>query len=238
MHSLGNIFIVATPIGNLEDITLRAISILKSVEVIYAEDTRVTKKLLNHYDINNNNLYSFHANSNASRYNHIKTQLETGHNVALVTDAGTPGVSDPGYHLISFLLKSLPNLKVIPIPGPSALTAAISMAPINLSTFSFLGFVPQKKGRNTFFQNISNSKIPTIFYESKHRLLKTLKSLNETLDQKRKICVIKEITKLHENVFYDTPKQILDLFTKTPELTQGEFVIIVDKPLKTTKSKA
>lgn len=237
MNPLGNIFIVATPIGNLEDITLRAISILKSVDTIYAEDTRITKKLLNHYDIKNN-LYSFHANSNSSRYEHVKSKLATGQNVALVTDAGTPGVSDPGYHLVSFLLKSLPNLKIIPIPGPSALTAAISIAPINLNTFSFLGFVPQKKGRNTFFQNIAESKIPSIFYESKHRLLKTLKSLTKTLDSERKICVIKEITKLHENFFYNTPKEILDLFNTNPELTQGEFVIIVDKPLKTTKSKA
>jgi 16S rRNA (cytidine1402-2'-O)-methyltransferase len=215
------LYIVATPIGNLKDITLRALEVLKDVDFIACEDTRVTAKLLNHYSIKKP-LISYHQHSKIARVEKIIEHLKAGKNIALVTDAGTPGISDPGNHLIAEVLKN--NIKIIPIPGPSALGAMISVAGINLQKFVFLGFPPHKKGRETFFREAAEARWPVIFYESCHRVLKALESLGKT-----DVIVGKELTKMFEEVVRGSAEEVLEYFQKNPGKVKGEFVIIVNK---------
>ena len=174
------LYIVATPIGNLEDITLRALRILKEVDLVLCEDTRETGKLLHHYEIKKP-LKSFHAQSKLSRIDDIIEILREGKSLALVTDAGTPAISDPGSFLIQKIKEELPETKIIPIPGASALTAAFSASGITGGEFTFLGFLPHKKGRETLFKEITQGERAYIFYESPHRILKALKDIEEVL---------------------------------------------------------
>jgi len=180
------LYIVATPIGNLHDISLRALEILKTVDLILCEDTRVTKKLLEHYQIKTPTL-SYHQHSKLQKIEYIINFLKQGKNLALVTDAGTPGISDPGNKLISILVDEFMSngklkdpLTIIPIPGPSALITAASVAGFAMDRFLFLGFPPQKRKRKNFFEEIINSKYPVIFYESPYRIIKSLRDLRET----------------------------------------------------------
>jgi 16S rRNA (cytidine1402-2'-O)-methyltransferase len=214
----GILYIVATPIGNLRDITLRALEILKEVDFVACEDTRVTMKLLNHYDIKKP-LISYHQHSKITRVEKIVEHLKAGKNIALVTDAGTPGISDPGNHLVEEVLKN--NFSVVPIPGASALGAIISVAGINLQKFVFLGFPPHKKGRETFFKTVADSKIPVIFYESCHRILKALESLGT-----ENVIVGRELTKMFEEIKRGSAEEILKYFAENPGKVKGEFVII------------
>ena len=223
---IGTLYIVATPIGNLEDITLRAIRILKEVDYILCEDTRTTKNLLDKYDIKTKTM-SYHAHSTEGRESSIINLLKGGKNLALVSDAGTPCISDPGVLLVSNVKKELGiDVKVSPIPGPSALIAVLSASGISSAEFVFLGFLPHKKGRETLFKEISNSKRVIVFYESTHRILKTLASLIEHAP-KFKIVIGREITKQFEEFVEGTPEEVLQYFTKNNDKQRGEFVVIV-----------
>jgi 16S rRNA (cytidine1402-2'-O)-methyltransferase len=223
---MANLYIVATPIGNLEDISLRALKVLKEVDLILCEDERVTKKLLNKYQIKTP-ILSYHQHSKIQKEEYIISLLREGKNLALVSDAGTPGISDPGGKLIEKVIKTLGDqVKIIPIPGPCALICAASISGFPMDKFLFLGFLPKKKKRKKFFEEILQSKYPVIFYESPYRLVKTLEEL-KNFNQKFKVCVAKELTKKFETIYYGKLEEILDKIKK--EKIKGEFVIIVQK---------
>ncbi len=219
-------YIVPTPIGNLEDMTLRAIRILKECDLILCEDTRETRKLLNHYDIKTATR-SYHAQSKLSKIDDIIAELGAGKNIALVSDAGTPAISDPGSLLIKKIREELPTLKIESLPGPSALTAAFAASGVTGGEFVFLGFLPHKKGRETLFKEIAAAERPYIFYESTHRLLKTLESLEKYASLKR-VIVAKEISKIYEEYITGMPREVMAVFAKNPDKTRGEFVVIVE----------
>jgi len=215
---------VATPIGNLEDITLRALKVLKEADLILAEDTRVTKKLLMHYDIETPVL-SYHQHSSEEKKNRIISSLVNGQNLALVTDAGTPGISDPGNELIDYLLKHQPDAKVIPVPGPAALTTALSVCSFRADKFVFLGFLPKKK-RKKLFTWLKEGKITFAFYESPKRILKTLAVLGEYFGSGRRVFVGRELTKIHESFYRGTVEQVVNQLQQKP--VKGEVVVVVE----------
>jgi len=224
---LGTLYIVATPIGNLEDITLRAIRILKEVDVILCEDTRTTRVLLNKYDIKTKTI-SYHAHSTDAKESVIIEMLREGKNLALVSDAGTPTISDPGVLLVANARKEFGNnVSIVPIPGPSALVSALSASGISSAEFIFLGFLPHKKGRETLFKEIANSKRVNVFYESTHRILKTLASL-DLYAPTFNIMIAREMTKQFEEFVSGTPKEVLDYFNANTDKQRGEFVVIVE----------
>lgn len=224
---MGMLSIVATPIGNLEDITLRALRTLKECDVIYAEDTRVISKLLARYEIKKP-LQRLDATTEVKKADEIITRLEAGEHVALVSDAGTPGISDPGSRLVSCIRANSGIAKIEAIPGPSALTAALSIAGMDTSEFTFLGFLPHKKGRQTALKKVMASDFPIVLYESPHRILKLLKEL-AALMPVRRLCVCRELTKIHEEVITGTPVEVLAHFTSHPDTVRGEFVVIIEK---------
>jgi len=209
---MGKLYVVATPIGNLKDITLRALEILKSVDLILAEDTRVTRKLLSHYNIHTR-IERYLPGKDFSKFREI----------ALVTDAGTPAISDPGTNLIKDLSKK--NFEILAIPGASALAAAISVSDIDLADFLFLGFPPSKKGRKKFFEKAAESKFPVILFESPHRFMKTLRELHLSAGE-RYLNIGRELTKMYEEVFRGNISEAMAHFEKTG--VRGEFVIIID----------
>ena len=190
----GKLSVVATPIGNLEDITLRALRTLKECDVIYAEDTRVISKLLSRYEIQKP-LQRLDAATELKKSDEIASRLESGEHVVLVSDAGTPGISDPGARLVGYIRLQSPHTIIEAIPGPSALTAALSIAGMDATGFTFLGFLPHKKGRQTALSKIMESEIPVVVYESPHRIVKLLKEL-ETLQASR-VIIARELTKVH-----------------------------------------
>lgn len=221
----GILYIVATPIGNLEDITLRAIRILKEVDLILCEDTRTSSKLLRKYDINTKTM-SYHTHSAKGRESSILKMLKEGKNLALISDAGTPTISDPGVLLVSNVRADLPEVKVVPIPGPSALISALSASGVSASDFTFFGFLPHKKGRQTIFNEIIHSKRVSVFYESTHRIMKTFETLDE-LDGEVSIIVARELTKQFEEFARGAPRELLEYFHSNKEKQKGEFVVIV-----------
>ena len=218
----GKLSLVATPIGNLEDITLRAIRTLKECDYVLVEDTRVTGKLLHHYEISAK-MHRYDAHTSESAHAQILSDLEDGKHIALVSDAGTPGVSDPGVLLIQRARAVGALIEVI--PGPSAVTSVVSLAGIAGNQFSFLGFVPHKKGRETFFRELADYDHPTVFFESTHRILKTLETLAKVYPEAT-IYIGRELTKMHEELLVGTAKEIFDVLTETPVKQKGEFVII------------
>lgn len=221
----GKLYIVATPIGNLEDITLRALRILKEVDVVLSEDTRVGKKLLSHYDIGTP-LKSYHAHTEG-KHDAIGDLLAEGKNIAVITDAGTPGISDPGGTLVAYVRERFGSSAVNVIPGPSALAAAISIAGIPVHEFTFVGFLPHKKGRQTVLNEIIASDRTMVFYESTHRIMKALEYLAEHLPEERTIVVARELTKVFEETITGSAQQVLKILTDTPERQRGEFVVLV-----------
>lgn len=228
---MSTLYVVATPIGNLEDITLRALRILKEVDLVLCEDTRVTKKLLTHFDIHTATM-SFHANSSLTKVEHIIELLEGGKNLALVTDAGTPAISDPGSLLVAKVKEALGDqVNVIAIPGASALTASLSIAGMPVHEFTFIGFLPHKKGRETIFKEIFASERAVVLYESPHRIMKTLESLtshaSETGQSERKVTIARELTKVFEEVISGTPEEILQYYTSNEDKVRGEFVVMI-----------
>jgi len=218
----GKLYVIATPIGNLEDITLRALRILKEVDLILAEDTRVTKKLLIHYEIDKS-ILSYHQHSGEEKKLEILRRLLGGENLALVTDAGTPGISDPGNELIEFLRGSESSIKIIPIPGASAIITALSVSGFPTNKFVFLGFLPKKK-RKKLFGWLKEGKITFAFYESPKRILKSLDVLYEYFSE-AKIFVARELTKMYESTYRGNIKEVKEKLQK--DTVKGEMVIIV-----------
>lgn len=220
----GVLYIVGTPIGNLQDVTYRAIETLKTCDVIACEDTRVTKKLLDHYGISTKTT-SHHQHSQDRDDEKILQWLGEGKEIALVTDAGTPGVSDPGNRLVEKVLER--GFSIIPIPGVSAVATIISIAGIDMQKFSFLGFVPHKKGRQTFFHRVVASDIPVIYYDSVHRVVKNLELLSEKNPNIR-VILGRELTKMFEEIVRGNAQEVLEYFKEHPEKVKGEFSIIVN----------
>ena len=219
---LGTLYLVATPIGNLDDITLRAIKILKDVDFIAAEDTRHSLKLLNHLEISKP-LISYHRHNEDIKTNLLIDKLLDGKNIALISDAGTPVISDPGEEVVKKALKN--NINVSPIPGACALINALIASGLDASEFTFIGFLPlNKKNRKEKLSEIQNSKNTTILYEAPHKLLSTLQDLSKILDN-RKIVLAKELTKIHETFISGTAGELLN----TLENPKGEFVIMIEK---------
>lgn len=228
----GTLYIVPTPIGNLEDITLRAIRILKEVDLVLCEDTSVTQRLFKAYGIETKTSV-FYAQTGIKNIERVLEQLSDGKKIALVSDAGTPTISDPGVLLVDRVRNELPEVQVIALPGASALTTALSSSGISSATFTFYGFLPHKKGRETLFKTIVESGHTSVFYESVHRIEKTLESLVKSLKSKvgtkpRKVVVARELTKLHEEVIRGRAQEVLDYFAKNPDKVRGEFVVIVE----------
>lgn len=230
---MSTFYVIATPIGNLEDVTLRALRILREADLVLCEDTRVTKRLFEKHSISTP-MMSYHAQSGEAKVDLILEKIKEGLNIALVTDAGTPGISDPGSMLISQIrenfLEQLKSgeFKIEVIPGPSALTAALSIAGVPTHEFVFLGFLPHKKGRETLFKEIAESERTMVFYESTHRILKTLESLKKTQTKiNKKVTIVREITKIYEEVLQGSAEEVLKILTDTPEKQKGEFVVIV-----------
>ncbi|MCK5085787.1 16S rRNA (cytidine(1402)-2'-O)-methyltransferase [Candidatus Parcubacteria bacterium] len=222
---MSNLYIIATPIGNLEDITLRALRVIKEVDLILCEDTRHTKRLLDKYEINTPTM-SYHQHSKLNKIHKIVDLLECGKNLALVSDAGTPGISDPGNKLIEYLVENNIDVKVIPIPGPSAVISALSISGFPTDNFIFLGFVPHKKGRQTFFENLAKEKRTAAFYESPHRIIKTLESLKEYIPEKE-VVVCRELTKIYETIYRGKPDEVAKKIAS--DEIKGEFVVVVKK---------
>ena len=218
----GTLYIVATPIGNLEDMTIRGIRILKEADLILAEDTRNTSVLLNNYEVDTPML-SYHQHSKAEKKMEILAHLISGKDLALVTDAGTPGISDPGNELISFLLEKEPKIKVAPIPGPSAIGAALSVSGMNVNKFVFLGFLPKKK-RTKLFKWLKEGDIPFAFYESPNRIIKTLQVIKDEFDDPE-VFVGRELTKKFESLYRGSAQEVSKKIQE--DKVKGEIVIIV-----------
>lgn len=219
-----NLYIIASPIGNLEDMTLRALRVLKEVDIILCEDTRESSKLLSRYEISKR-LISYHHHTKLEKLKEIVELLQENKNLALLSDAGTPGISDPGNMLVRYLLDNKIDVKIIPIPGACALTAALSISGFKTDNFVFLGFPPHKKGRKTYFENIASISDTIVFYESPYRIRKTIESLIENIP-KRDIAVMRELTKLYETTYRGKPIEILSLIPEKE--IKGEFVIVVN----------
>lgn len=221
----GTLYLVATPIGNLEDITLRAINILKEVDFIAAEDTRHSLKLLNHLNISKS-LISYHRHNEEVKTEILIEKLKENKNIALITDAGTPGISDPGEEVVKQAIKN--NIKIVPIPGACAFVNALICSGLDTTEFCFLGFLPlNKKNRKQQLEKIKNANSTTILYEAPHKLLTTLKDLEE-ITENRKIVLAKEITKIHEEFILGTATELLQKI----ENPKGEFVILIEKSNK------
>lgn len=221
---MSNLYIVATPIGNLKDITLRALEILKQSDIILCEDTRTTKKLLSAYEISKKCI-AFHKFSTDKEIDSIVNLFETYEHVSLVSDAGTPAISDPGSLLVQLVRERKPDVKIQAIAGASALTAAISISGLPMSQFTFVGFLPHKKGRQKKLDEALAYNHSVIFYESTHRIMKLLQEI-ELRQPEREVLICKELTKIHENVLSGTCSQILSQIAQDPTLQKGEFVLI------------
>ncbi|MEK7607035.1 MAG: 16S rRNA (cytidine(1402)-2'-O)-methyltransferase [Patescibacteria group bacterium] len=223
---MSTLYILATPIGNLEDITLRALRILKEVDFIICEDTRVTSKLLTRFEIQKP-LMSHFQHSTDRKTDEIIARLREGKNAAFVTDAGTPGISDPGGMLVKWVYEKLGDeVKIVPIPGPSAIVAALSISGLPADAFLFLGFPPHKKGRQTFWKTVAACEETVVFYESPHRILKSLTELGAVLQGSPRAAVVcRELTKMFESVYRGDTDSILELVKKNPQ--KGEYVVVV-----------
>lgn len=220
----GTLYIVSTPIGNLEDITLRALRVLKEVDVIAAEDTRRSSKLLGHYGISRP-LLSYWGEREKVKSEEVLARLREGLSVALVSDAGTPGISDPGSVLIRKAIEE--GIPVVSVPGPSALTAAISISGLPIEEFTFIGFLPQKKSqRQKALKELSLEKRALVFYEAPHRIIETLEDMKEIFGGQRRAALIKEITKLHEDVIRGDLDHIISMLLK--RTIAGEYVIVLE----------
>jgi len=226
MNDMGTLSVVATPIGNLADITLRAIERLKNADAILCEDTRVTSKLLARYEISGKPLIRCDEKMEETAAKKAIELLQEGKRVVLVSDAGTPGISDPGGRVVERVRTFAPETKIEAIPGPSALTAALSIAGLNSPEFTFLGFLPHKKGRQTMLKEIAASERAVVLYESPHRILKLLKEL-ETFAPQKTVAVVKEITKVFEALYQGTPQEVSEKLAAA-KADRGEFVVIVE----------
>lgn len=223
--------IVSTPIGNLEDITLRALRILKEVNFICAEDTRTSKKLLDHYQISTP-LTSFHAHTSDEKRAVIVRRLKSGESAALISDAGTPGISDPGWRLIRDAIDA--DVRVIPIPGPSAVLTALVGSGLPTDKFVYLGFLPLKKGRQMLFQKLATEERTVVFYESPRRIVRTLEQLQNFLLPGTQVVVGRELTKMYEEFIRGSIEEVLQVLQKRPVL-KGELVVLIKQAMKPSR---
>jgi 16S rRNA (cytidine1402-2'-O)-methyltransferase len=225
----GTLYLVGTPIGNLEDITLRALRTLSEVDLIACEDTRQTLKLLNHYKIEKP-IVSYHEHNELTRAPELVVHLEDGDNIALVTDAGTPGVSDPGYRLVALAVRH--HIRVVPIPGASAFLSALVASGLPTDSFRFSGFLPAKAGpRRTALEAVRNSPRTQIFYEAPHRIVETLRDIMEILGPERHIVIAREITKLHEEFLRGRTDSLLEQLERRDDI-KGEITLLIGKAEK------
>src|SRR3989344_2203709 len=226
MNEGGKLSVVGTPIGNLEDITLRALRTLKEADVIYCEDTRVTRKLLNRYEITTPTR-RLDANTEMVGAKEVINRLMLGEQVAYCTDAGTPCISDPGYRLVAAVRQALgDSFTIEAIPGPSAITTALSIAGVPANSFRFMGFLPHKKGRQTALKEIGAEGGTVVLYESSHRILKLLGELAAAAPD-REVTIVREVTKKFEEVQIGQAAGLKEFFEEYPEHTKGEFVVVV-----------
>ncbi|OFW79761.1 MAG: 16S rRNA (cytidine(1402)-2'-O)-methyltransferase [Alphaproteobacteria bacterium RIFCSPLOWO2_01_FULL_40_26] len=223
------LYVVATPIGNLSDITLRALQILNKADFVICEDTRISMRLLKAYEIKDKKLLTYNDHSDEKMRDKIFHFLSQGHSLALITDAGTPLISDPGFKLINFLRAR--NQKIIPIPGASSLTTALCAAGIACDNFLFLGFLPTSKIQKEKLLKSLPKNFTFVFFESANRVIETL----ELLEKNRRVCVARELTKIHEEIISDKIENLLHFFEKQQDKLRGEFVIIVEKVDKNEK---
>ncbi|HUK23807.1 MAG TPA: 16S rRNA (cytidine(1402)-2'-O)-methyltransferase [Terriglobales bacterium] len=220
------LYLVATPIGNLEDITLRALRVLKEVDLIACEDTRHTQKLLNHYGITTRTV-SYYQQNEMMRAPELVLQMEQGARIALVTDAGMPGISDPGYRLVALAIRH--HLPVVPVPGVSAFLAALAASGLPTDSFHFGGFLPAKSGeRRTLLEGLRASQQTLVFYEAPHRVREALADLVETLGGQRHIVLAREVTKIHEEFLRGTAAEVLEALTSRGEV-KGEITLLIGK---------
>lgn len=220
---MATLYIVATPIGNREDLSFRALRVLKEVSLILCEDTRVARKLLDFYQCATP-LASYHQHSGSVPLQKAGAILESGKDVAFISDAGTPAIADPGGRLVADLRARFgDDLQIVPVPGANAALALLSVAGISADKFLFYGFLPHKKGRQTALKEISASNYPVVVYESKHRILKLLSELNPELN----LIVGRELTKMHESLYFGSPPEILTKLQEDPLSQKGEFVLVI-----------
>ena len=221
----GILFIVATPIGNLDDITFRAVEVLKSVDIVFAEDTRHSKKLLLHLDISKP-IRAFHDHNEREKTKAIIGEIHSGKSIALISDAGTPLISDPGYFLVAQAKKEC--LRVVPIPGPSALITALSASGLASDSFTFLGFLPSKQtARIKLLKSLLYQTETSIFYESPKRILATLTDMHAIFGDSREVCLAKELTKVFETIHTDSIPNLIKYLTADENNQKGEFVILI-----------
>jgi 16S rRNA (cytidine1402-2'-O)-methyltransferase len=220
------LYVVATPIGNLEDITLRALRILKEADLIACEDTRHTQKLLNHYSIATRTI-SYHEHNEAERAENLVQQLEKGLRIALVTDAGMPGISDPGFRVITEAVEH--NIPVVPIPGASAFVAALAASGLPTDSFVFHGFLPAKSGqRRQVLEAIKNSPLTQVFYEAPHRIKEAVEDVVEILGANRQLVIAREVTKIHEEFMRGNAAKTLEILN-TQHVIKGEITLLIGK---------
>ncbi|MBT67901.1 MAG: 16S rRNA (cytidine(1402)-2'-O)-methyltransferase [Thiotrichales bacterium] len=232
----GKLYIVATPIGNLSDISIRAVDILKNVDLVLAEDTRHSKKLFSHYEIDTP-LKAFHEHNEKDKTEKVINEINAGQSIAMISDAGTPLISDPGYHLVSKAKKA--GLNVVPVPGPSALIAAISSSGVASSSFTFFGFLPSKPvARLKLLQSKANLDETIVFYESPKRILSTLKDMLEVFGKSREVCLAKEITKSFETILTDKLPILIEYLESDSAHQKGEFVVLVSPSDKIDRVEA
>ncbi len=216
------LYIVATPIGNLGDMTFRAVETLKSVDLVAAENTNTAKKLFTKFDIHTP-LTSFHAHTNERKEDELVKKMKEGKSIALISEAGTPGISDPGFILVRKAVEA--EITVIPIPGASAVISALSASGLPTDKFIYLGFLPLKKGKKKLLENLREEKKTVVFYESPHRIVKTISELSEVLGSERKIVLAREITKLHEEFFRGTLAEAVEFLNS--KKVRGEFTVVL-----------
>lgn len=222
MNKKGQLFIIATPIGNMEDITARSLRTLAQVDFVLCEDTRVSQKLLNFFEIKKETL-SYHQHSNGAKIREIISRINSGENAGVITDAGTPGISDPGNILVEEAIKN--EIDIVAIPGVSAVVAALSVCGFPTDKFLFLGFPPNKNKRNKYFLEVADSTHTVVFYESCHRINKTISELAQVLNPERRVMIARELTKKFETIYRGTISELVKKDIKN----KGEFVIVVSK---------
>ena len=214
-------YVVGTPIGNLEDLTFRAKKVLEDVDYIFAEDTRVTKRLLSHYEIEKM-VYQYHEHNKLHQIQNVINLLKGNKNIALVTDAGTPCISDPGFELVNEILKN--DLKVVGIPGASSIITGASISGLDMRRMAYEGFLPKKKGRQTLFNKLKDEERTIVILESPNRILKTLKDVREYLGE-RYVVITRELTKIYEEIIRGNVSQIIEKLEKKP--IKGEIVLFI-----------
>lgn len=219
---MGKLYIIPTPVGNLEDMTFRAVRLLKEVDLILAEDTRTSGKLLKHFDIENK-LQSYHKFNEHKAISHIVEKLNSGHNIALISDAGTPGISDPGFLIARECAREA--IEVECLPGATAFVPALVSSGIPCDRFCFEGFLPQKKGRMTRMKELAEETRTIVIYESPYRIVKTLTQFSEYMGEERRAATCREISKMYEETRRGTLKELIEHFTTTEP--KGEFVVII-----------